>query len=111
MANPIESFIGQLFKDSALQAEIGAAGTRENMISTTVKIAQRLGFSFSAAEISTQLARLQSPAASGELSDAMLGAVAGGRAPNKQTFLGPSYGSSTLCTFCSDANGGKTFNQ
>jgi hypothetical protein len=111
MAESLDKFMEVIFKDSALQSEIGAAGGRQQMIDTALKLGASRGYQFSAADFSAKLDSLEkSSGGAAALSDAELGAVAGGRT-SRPTFTGPSYGSSTLCTFCSSSNGGKTFNQ
>jgi predicted ribosomally synthesized peptide with nif11-like leader len=111
MAHTLDAFLKLVLQDTALQSEIGSAGTREQMIAAAVKIGAARGYAFSAADFARQLDRLETGEESGELSDALLGAVAGGRSTGTATYTGPSYGSSTLCTFCSASNGGKTFNR
>ena len=78
-ANDFASFLDQVGKDPALQAELNQTASAEDFAATAVSLATRLGMHFSTSDVhkamATEAAQLTE---SEELSDEQLDAVAGG---------------------------------
>ena len=89
----VEKFAELVAKDPALLAKLGldkvnadaatASASEAAFITNAVKEAKRLGFEFTEEELNAFMAAERTAAASGELSDTQLEAVAGGASYNK----------------------------